>query len=238
MLFVFSAAFAMSTGATPQPWPGSFDCGQCHNQTGNFLDLAPPEARPTIAVSLVGGASDGSIDQPLTLGEPRTVRVVLDSAFPDAGRSLGIGMAVTELDGGDSVVDRAGRLVSFDGLLQHTLLDNGDLTHTEPIPWNDGSITLDLELTPERPGDLMLYLVANDVDGDGEPSTGDYVWPQRFCFTVDASDAADRSGCDAVLTRLDPAEPLEESVETGCSTVPLGMGLWGLLFLPVLGWRR
>ncbi len=231
-----SAAFAFSTGFTPEPSPSelAFDCGQCHNQTGNFLDVAPPEARPTITAALVGGDVEGSIDDPLVLDEPRALRVRVDSALTGADRALGISLAVVSLDAA-SGIDRAAALVSLDGALQSTRLDNGDLTHRAPIVWSDGSVALDIELTPIEAGDLALYVVANDVDGDGEPGAGDFVWSQHVCFTVDASNDLDRTPCDAELQWVEADSLADDERDAdevrGCATVPTGGSMiWLLAF--------
>jgi hypothetical protein len=168
--------------------------------------------------------------------EPVHLQLTVSSAFDDAGRSLGLGLAVVPLE--SNGIERAGTLASPDDTLQPTVLDNGDLTHRSPIPWDSGVVTLDLELTPTRAGDLVLYVVANDVDGDGEAGSGDFVWPQRFCFTADRTEGLASDLCDAVFepASVDSSVPDALEPERGCATVPGGTPLLGLLGL--LGFRR
>lgn len=197
-LLLLPTAFASSDGAiAPSAVVGGFDCGQCHNQTGKFLDLAPEGYRAAIQLQVV----DGDDADVLALGETRRLRLTVDSAATattgETGRKLGFGIAMVA-QGGDGWT-RTGQLEAVDDRADHPPFPDSDLTHTHPLPQVDGRVQLELELTPEQAGDQLIYVVINDVDGDGEPSAGDYVWPQRFCFVVEEAGTASGEECDAML---------------------------------------
>ena len=195
-LLSLSLAHAASDGSIQaSPAPGSFDCGQCHNQTGQFMDLAPEEARPDIRLELTDGGEAGT----LAVGEGRRLRLTVDSAFPgEEGRRMGFAMAVVAQAPGDAWT-RTAALRSDDARTRAPEVQPSDLNHAAPIAFSDGRVALDLELVPEVAGDHLVYVVVNQVDGDGEPSTGDYVWPQRFCFTVEEPGGAAGEECDGPL---------------------------------------
>jgi MYXO-CTERM domain-containing protein len=196
-LLLTLSAFASADGSQAgDPDATVFDCGQCHNQTGSFLDLAPEGLRSRISVALL----DGQPREPLEVGVSRRLRVRIDSAFPDRPeRRLGFAMAVVAQQPADTW-QRTGTLSSDDPRTTRPTFPEVDLSHAAPIAWTaPGVAEIDVALVPEQPGDHLLYVVVNDADGDGTPNAGDYVWPQRFCFAVDAAGGAAGTECDARL---------------------------------------
>ena len=213
MLLFLTAASASPTGFSPNPSVGSFDCGQCHNQTGSFVDLAPPGDRPAIQLERIGS------DDPLVGVGLHRLRLTVDTARDPEGRALGFGMAVVPQEGA-GFRDRTGVLRATDERARTVGIVDADLTHPAPLAYRYGRVVLEVELEVTEPGDHLVYVVINDADGDGEPDAGDFVWNQRFCFSTDAP-AELGPACDVALTSV-ADDPPAEPEPTGCSTTGIG----------------
>lgn len=227
MFLSIVTASAFSTGFDPNPSEGVFDCGQCHNQTGSFLDLAPEADRPIVQLVRLD-------DQPLEVGSRHRLRLTVETAHDPAGRRLGFGMAVIPQVGAD-LITRPGRLWSASSGVRLAGVLETDLTHASPQVYVDGRVQLEVEMELDATGDHAVYVVANDVDGDGGPSRGDFVWPVRFCFSTNGG--APGVGCDAALGSAPESEDTGADQEPvpaarGCWTSGGGVGGFGLLLLP------
>ncbi len=240
VLVLVSSSWAKPNGRIPASgaW-NRFDCGQCHNESGGPLELAAPEHRPTLTVRARA--------LPLAVGVTSRLVVTVESAAPEERRALGFAMRAVPSAPRPPMPKPSGVLTAVDPRTwtEGSMVD--DLTHRAPIPFEDGRVTFEVDLTPTAPGNHQVYLVVNDVNANGKPGPGDYVWNRRFCYSIPDGTAMDGEDCDeplaavreeaAVTAIREVATPTGETVSPTPSRCGCAWGArprWGLLVLPML----
>ncbi|MBX2798904.1 MAG: hypothetical protein KTR31_14605 [Myxococcales bacterium] len=208
VLWMIAVAAAHPDGRRPaQGATGPFDCGLCHNRTGTFTELALPGTRPELAI-----VAD---QQPAAVGDLVTLTVTVTSAVDSTDRALGFAMRALGQDE-DPFASHTGALDPLDARTKLNDKQPSDLVHAAPLPFLGAPVSFDVQLEILGEGAQQIYLVANDVDLDGTPDGDDYVWPQRFCFSVPPGAFASDSDCDAELqvSSDEPKAPSDTS-DTG-----------------------
>lgn len=187
----------------------AFSCNQCHNATGSFTELPPPEVAPLMVLETVEGS--------LAVGETTRLRLTAQSQDDQGlGRALGFDVAVARFEEGRSFPTQERDVLA--ALQDGTIVAEGigDLMHSRPLEFDaQGIVEVEFEYTPTTGGAKAFYVSLNDVNLNRMAGEGDWVRRDKVCFVPEGATADDAQlgDCTATLTVPTPEDPNQPDPE-------------------------
>ncbi len=181
----------------------AFSCNQCHNSTGSFTELAPPEVAPLMVLEVMEGD--------LSAGTATRLRLTAQSQDNQGqNRALGFDLAVGRYEQGLTFAqqERSALKALSDGT--YVVDELGDLVQREPLGFDeDGLVQIEFEYTPTTNEAKAFYVALNDVNLNQMAGADDWVSRDKVCFVPEDAMIDETVLTDCTVT-LDTPLPLPE----------------------------